>query len=463
MARTTLRCSGCGAEAPPAREAPYPFRCARAVPGDDVDHVMERALDPRGLAFPAGAERSPFARYRALFHAYHTAIAGGLSDADYLAVVDRLDARLVAAEGRGFAVTPLVEAGMLSRALGFADGAGVWVKNETVNPGDSHKGRHLMGILVYLEVIERLGLAPHGEPPPLAIASCGNAALAAGVVAHATGRRLRTFIPPDADRHVIERLARLGAEEIFCAREPGVAGDPCVHAFRREVAGGATPFACEGLDAGLTIDGGAPIGAELAAEGPPFDRVFLQVGGGALAAAVIQGFGDAHALGRIARLPRFHAVQPRAVAPLYRAWDRLAARILDRLGAPAGEPDAARAERIRAADRDLVEAELRHAATHRSSFMWPWEGEPHSVARAIMDDETYDWLAVVRGMLFTGGYPIRAEEATLERANLIGREATGIRVGPSGSAGLAGLLQVIDAEPAVLAERVAVIFSGVRG
>ena len=88
MAATTLRCAGCGAPVPPVREAPYPFRCASARSGDDVDHVIERVLDPRGLAFPAGGEPSPFVRYRALFHAYHVARDGGMSDADYVALVE---------------------------------------------------------------------------------------------------------------------------------------------------------------------------------------------------------------------------------------------------------------------------------------------------------------------------------------------------------------------------------------
>ena len=43
---------------------------------------------------------------------------------------------------------------------------------------------------------------------PLAIASCGNAALAAAVVARAADRRLRVFIPPDADPAVVARLRR---------------------------------------------------------------------------------------------------------------------------------------------------------------------------------------------------------------------------------------------------------------
>jgi threonine synthase len=34
--------------------------------------------------------------------------------------------------------------------------------------------------------------------------------------------------------------------------------------------------------------------------------------------------------------------------------------------------------------------------------MWPWEEPPHSVASGILDDETYDWLAVLRGVVAPG-------------------------------------------------------------
>ena len=82
----------------------------------------------------------------------------------------------------------------------------------------------------------------------------------------------------------------------------------------------------------------------------------------------------------------------------------------------------------------------RYAARHRSEFMWPWESEPRSIAHGILDDETYDWLAVVEGMLATGGTPLVVDERRCARANALAREATGIDVDPTGSAGLAGLL-----------------------
>jgi len=104
---------------------------------------------------------------------------------------------------------------------------------------------------------------------------------------------------------------------------------------------------------------------------------------------------------------------------------------------------------------------LLYASRHRSEFMWPWEHEPHSVAHGILDDETYDWLAVVDGMLTTGGAAVVVGESTLERANALAREATGIAVDPTGSSGLAGLLALREAGGVGDEERVALLFTGV--
>ena len=94
--------------------------------------------------------------------------------------------------------------------------------------------------------------------------------------------------------------------------------------------------------------------------------------------------------------------------------------------------------------------------------MWPWEEEPRSIATGILDDETYDWRAVVEGMLATGGSPVVVDERTLSEANELAVEWTGIRVDPTGSAGLAGLM-ALRAEGLVEDdERVAVLFTGVQ-
>jgi len=113
-------------------------------------------------------------------------------------------------------------------------------------------------------------------------------------------------------------------------------------------------------------------------------------------------------------------------------------------------------------DAPAVREELRHAATHRSEFMWAWEDEPESVAHGILDDETYDWMAVVTGMLATGGYPVVVDEDMLRGANGIAWGATDIDVDHTGSSGLAGALELGRRGAIGHDERIVVLFTGAR-
>jgi threonine synthase len=424
---TRLACAGCGAS--PAPGEPFPFRCPNAGT-DDGDHVLRRELDPHAVAFPHDDEPNPFLRYRVLLHSFHQ----GLSDKEYRALVRGLDDRVAAVDGHGFRETPFGRADELSDRLGFSAQGGVWVKDETGNVAGSHKARHLFGVLVWLDVAERTGLADPERRPDLAIASCGNAALAAAVVAAAGGRTLRVFVPVDADPVVLARLEQLGAQVTVCGRPAGVTGDPTVHRLQEALAAGALPFTCQGDLNGLAVEGGQTLAYELVAAGPPLDRLVVQVGGGALASACVQGLRDAVALGALAALPRIDTVQTGGAWPLKRAFDAVVARGGD----------------------------LEFASRHRSEFMWPWEEEPRSIAHGILDDETYDWLAVVGGMIATGGTPVVAAEDTLARANALALETTGIDVDPTGSAGLAGLLDLREAGDVRDDERVALLFTGVN-
>ena len=94
--------------------------------------------------------------------------------------------------------------------------------------------------------------------------------------------------------------------------------------------------------------------------------------------------------------------------------------------------------------------------------MRPWWPVRLSVASGILDDETYDWLAVMRGMLATGGQPVLVDEAALSEANQVARDTTAIDVDPTGSAGLAGLLQLRRSGEVLPTETCAVLFTGVR-
>jgi len=410
-----FRCHGCGAVVDPARV--LPFRCPGAgSPGDDVDHVLVAEEAPG--RFPSGSEADPFVRYRELLSPYRLARSAGLSDAAWADVAGEMDLALASVDGHGFRVTPMEPVPALARAAGL-DGE-IWVKDETGNVSGSHKARHLMGVMLYLRVLEVAGL-PAGQGirgRRLAIASCGNAALAAAVISRAARWPLEVFIPPSASPAVVRRLEDLGATITVCERREGEAGDPCYLRFREAVERGALPFGVQGTANGLAVEGGRTLAYEMAerlrAAGAAPANLFVQVGGGALASALAQGLAIAVSLGVLPRLPRLLAVQTASCAPLERAWHRAE-------GVPMGE-----------------------AARARSRFMWPWETAPSSIADGILDDETYDWWAVVEGMRRSGGHPVVVGEDLLRRAQELVRAHAGIAASATGTSGLAGAL----AEPA---------------
>ncbi|HSI99481.1 MAG TPA: pyridoxal-phosphate dependent enzyme [Patescibacteria group bacterium] len=451
---TTLTCAGCGHRVP---DDAFALRCPRARPGDDIDHVLRRALDPARLAFPGGAEHNPFVRYRTLWHGYHRARAAGRSDAEIVEVIERLDRAVAAVDGHGFGITPFKRNADLAILLEPSGRGGLMVKDETANVSGSHKARHLFGTMLALL------LAGVDRARPLAIASCGNAALAAAVVARAAEWPLLVFVPEDADASVLARLTELGAAVTTCARRPDEAGDPPYLRLREAITDGAIPFTCQGNENGLAIEGGLTIGYEIAdvlrTTEQRLDRLFVQVGGGALASSVIQGLSEARSLGVIEQLPRIHAVQTRNAHPLKRAYDLVVLHLLEHTDDPYGSP----VETLRdAMASGAIDEELAWIARHRSQFMWPWTPAPHSVAGGILDDETYDWMAVVRGMLATGGTPVVVGEELLLDATELARTTTGVDLDPTSAAGLAGLLRLRQDGAIHPDETSAVLFTGIR-
>jgi threonine synthase len=414
------------------------------------DHVLVRRLDAETTArWPTfDALANPFTLYRDRWRVAEVARRHGLSDDELVALIEDLDARVEATWGVGFRVTPIAAArAALLGPLSEGDGR-LWLKDETRNVSGSHKARHLFGVMLQLLVAERV--LGYGERPRLAIASCGNAALAAAVVARAAEWPLAVYIPPDAAPSVMSKLRDLDAELHVMERD-GEAGDPCYRAFRRALADGALPFCCQGPDNGLCVEGGQSLGYELvdqlAAEGVELDCLLVQIGGGALASACVRALSEAHCAGRIARLPRLYTVQTQGAAPLARAHRLLLERFPDAGGA---------------ADSDAIDRALAYAAGHRGEFMWPWEQTPRSVAHGILDDETYDWLAIVEGMLRSGGAPLVVDEATLTCAHGAIEQHTEISADATGTSGFAGWLAARQAGLIGPAEQSAVLVTGVQ-
>lgn len=364
---------------------PFAWRCPNVSPDDPfhVLHIVEDGSDPALIDDP-----NPFVRFGPRLAWWSFARANGMSTEDCI--------DLTCEVAEGFRVTPFGRSDTLSDQLGCE----VWVKDETGNVAGSHKARHLATILLHLCASERLDML--GDRPPLAIASCGNAALAAAILAARLDWPIDVYVPTWMDDAFGRRLDRLGARIHRCARnDSDPAGDPAMLGFRRAVAAGAMPFTVQGPENAYCLDGGRTIGWEIreqaASAGVTLDRSMIQVGGGAFAACVAAGLGPD---------VRLDTVQTEGCAPLSAAWGRLG-------------------------DLGITERAW-------SDVMRPWS-DPHSVADGILDDESYDWVADVAAMRTSGGRPVVAPESDVVSAHQLAT-AAGFDVSPTGSAGLAGLL-----------------------
>ena len=301
-------CHGCGMRVDAGQI--LPFRCPNAGT-DDIDHVLVPVEGNDD--FKLGSEENPYLRYRHWISPYRLARQVGLSDQAWFDIVEQLDAQLLKVDGRGFRITPMTVQPALANAISLP--GALWVKNETGNVSGSHKARHLMGLMLYLRVIAvaNLPVAQGLNQRRLAIASCGNAALAAAVIARAADWPLDVFIPPDASATVVEHLNDLGARITVCHRQTGEAGDPCFRRFQEAVQAGAIPFGVQGPENGLAIEGARTLAFEMAETlfkaQQKLDAVYVQVGGGALASALAQGFSLAVTKGFLQKVPRLCTVQ----------------------------------------------------------------------------------------------------------------------------------------------------------
>lgn len=390
-------------------DTPMPWRCPNASSADPY-HVLHLVDD--GVPADLLDDPNPLVHYGPRLAWWAFARAHGMTDEQCAALT-----RDVAGD---FVVTPFTRSEALSRELGIE----LWVKDETANVAGSHKARHLVGILLHLLAAERLGLL--GDRPRLAVASCGNAALAAATLAARVDWPIDVYVPTWMDDAFGERLDALGATIQRCERRDGdPPGDPAMLRFREAREAGAIPFTVQGPENALCLDAGRTIGWEMADRIDPSSnpdlahaasfRAFIQVGGGAFAACVGAGLGTGVPL---------YTVQAEGCAPLKSAWDLI--------------PQVDRPER------------------YWSQVMKPWPG-PHSLADGILDDETYDWIADVHAMVESGGRPVVAPETDIVRAHRLATEA-GFHVSATGSAGLAGVLTM--APELHGGDHVAVVLSG---
>ena len=444
---------------------------------------------PPGSLAAEGIRKSWAQGSRRSFDLFHPLLSGGhlLGHDRYRRILDGMTGRLLRMEGRDFEVTPLTEESGLAAALGRT--GRLWVKDETGNVTGSHKGRHLMATLLYLEALRKL--KGKSIKKVLAIYSCGNAALGASAVARAGGYELHAFVPEDVDPIVAAMLAERGTLVERIPRSGTGAGDPCYLAFQKALAEkGWIPFACAGNENWSNIEGGATLGWEMVMQlldrSQKIDSVVIQVGGGALARSVAQALEEALQLGFIQVLPRIHVCQPAGGFPFVRAYLLALEEIARRsgysfdLGYDHGADPVVQLQKTvaftrvrpdqiqevaafvqRSFESPAVQSFLKDMAGEAGHIMWPWDGgPPHSLAHGILDDVTYDWYYLLCAVLRSGGRAEILAEDTIRDAYEKAQSHTGIPVCPTGAAGLAGLMQLTVSGAIDRGESAGLFFTG---
>jgi len=228
--------------------------------------------------------------------------------------------------------------------------------------------------------------------------------------------------------------------------------DPTVSVFMNLVEKfGSIPFSVQGSECGLAIEGVQTLAYEIIEQAENlmnkrkdlsceefegkkcqeiiFSSLFIQVGGGALGSGLVQGFqrattfNDCHnisplnVLNQLQKVPSVVTVQSKGNAPLYRAY-----------------------QKMKESGKSIKEASM-----NRGEYMYPWSN-PASIAHGLLDDETYDWVELVKGMESTDGDSILVDEDTIIKAYFHAKNKYKINACHTGSVGLAGLLSTISRE-----------------
>ena len=146
-----FRCHGCGATVDPARV--LPFRCPNAAGRRRRRSCAGRA--PTEARLPERDERNPFLRYRRCCRRTVWPVPPACPTTPGARWSENLTRRWRRRRAR-LPHHAHVEQPALAAALGLA--TTLWVKDETRNVSGSHKARHLMGVMLYLRVLEVAGL-----------------------------------------------------------------------------------------------------------------------------------------------------------------------------------------------------------------------------------------------------------------------------------------------------------------
>lgn len=274
-----VQCTNCRRPYP---EQGLPYRCSAC--GGVYDFASWPGFDPALLQLPETAAGSPHRpSSKSIWRYWHVL---GLPDS----------APLVSLGEGG---TPLVWAQAFGREVAF--------KLETLNPTGSYKDR---GSAVLASFLLSRGVEQAVED------SSGNAGASFAAYASRAGIRARVFVPDGAAGPKRAQIAAYGAEVVRVLGPRSNAAE----AVRRAADAGAVYASHAYLPHGLT--GYATLAYELLEDlGQAPGTVLAPAGQGNLLLALGRGFQALAQAGLIRTLPRLVAVQARACAPLWSAFN----------------------------------------------------------------------------------------------------------------------------------------------
>jgi len=305
--------------------------------------------------------------------------------------------------------TPLIKSSRLAEHLGLKN---LYLKDETRNPTGSFKDRSMtVGVSKAIE----LGVKK------TCTASSGNAAAALAAYSAKAGLGCYAFVLEEASIGKISQLQLYGAK-VFRVKmiEEGV--DPTVQMLKLVIESyGWYPCPSFGPFNPYQVEGPKTISYEIIEQlswRVP-DWIFVPTGSACLLTGIWKGLQDYHELGWIKELPKLVAIQSTGNAPFVRAFKE---------------------------KMDPMNIE-------------PWKN-PKTVASGLMDPYPWDGDAGLMALKETNGLAEAVSDELILRAQRLLASMEGIFAEPSGAAGLAGLMKLLEDGVVDPSDEVVVLITG---
>ncbi len=318
--------------------------------------------------------------------------------------VSRENSMITIGEGN----TPLLKADELGGYLQMDD---LWLKNEIQNPTSSFKDRPMsVGVSKAVEF----------EAETVVTASSGNAASALAAYSAKGGLECYAFVPEDAPKAKLAQISIHGANVIRAASSES--GDPSYELMKM----GFENFGWHPIPSGGAFNPYQPEGSKTMSyeiceqfDWEPPEWHIVPVGAGTLLSGNAKGYSELEKLGIIGDTPKIGGIQAEGCAPVVKGFK----------------------ENI-------------------DPYEIPTWKDPETIAGGLVDLYPWDADTAIPAIRETGGTAEAVSDEEILSALRLLAEKEGIFAEPSGVAGLAGLIKLIEEGKIDRSEKVVVNITG---